>query len=72
MLPKKGLTVAREASPIEGQNYGIASQPSQSRHPRSIVLSKLFRERISFFSFFIVYPFVFFNFLEFNSNYCSQ
>ena len=44
--------MARDVSPIEGQNCGIAPQPSQNRHPRCIVLRKLFRER-DFFRFIV-------------------
>ena len=50
--PKKGLTMARYVSPIEVQNCGIASHPSQSRQPRCIVFRKLFREQ-DFFRYIV-------------------
>ena len=49
----------RDASAIEGQNCGIASQPSHSRQPLCIVLRKLFRERDCFFFLFFIAFFCF-------------
>ena len=50
--PRKGQTIARHVSSIDVQNCGIASKPSQTRHPRCIVSKILFRERdLSFHAF---------------------
>ena len=46
--------MARDVAPIEGQNCGIASQPSQSRHPHCIVVRKLFIERAFHLSLLIM------------------
>ena len=71
--PRKGLTMARDVSAIEGQNCGIASQASQSRRPCCILLGKLLREKDSFL--FIanrIFFRLFFNFLAFSFNHCNH
>ena len=40
---RKGHQMARDASHLEVQNYGMVCQPSQSRQPHSIVSRKIFQ-----------------------------
>ena len=50
--PRKCWAFASDFFSIDVQSYGIASRPSQSRHPRCIISWKLFRER-DFFIFIV-------------------
>ena len=59
---RQGLAMARDVSPIEVQNCGIVSQPSQSRQPCCIVSRKPFRRKG--FILFIVYRILL--------DYCTQ